>query len=636
MPTSLLSLIRRPLIIAVHVMLWIVALLWALELRFEGFPFPEPFASRLPRALLVLVGCRVVAFYLNGLFHGLWRYAGLPELKNLVRATTLASFAFIAVGFMVHAVQMPRTVYVAEWLAAVVMVGGVRFAIRMLRERRRPTSALAIPTLIVGAGDMGESLLRDVQRQLDSKWDVVGFLDDNPRKIGALVREVRVLGPADEATLRRVVTQRNVRLVVLAIPTVAGQRIREVLGICRSLGVQTKTVPSLSHRMTEPSVSAVRELSIDDLLRREPVQLDFDQIGSLLADRTVLVTGAGGSIGSELARQVLWFKPKQLILFDHNENALFHIERELLPQVQRTQLAAMVGDITDRERVEQVFSRFRPEIVLHAAAHKHVPMMERNSCEAVKNNVFGTLMVADAAHAAGAAAFVMISTDKAVNPTSVMGATKRVAEMLVQSRDSSSETRYVVVRFGNVLGSAGSVVPLFREQISRGGPITVTHPDMRRYFMTIPEAVQLVLQAGALAQGGEVFVLDMGEPVKIVDLARDLIELSGLQQEADIQIEFTGLRPGEKLFEELLLSGEAFDTTPHPKILVGRVQSPTADFAKRGIAALRSAADAGDDYAVRHALAALVPEAKLSNLVPEHATPELEGAPALDETAVAH
>jgi FlaA1/EpsC-like NDP-sugar epimerase len=611
--------------------LWVIALALAVELRFEGFP--EPYASRLVDAVMVLVACRIITFYMHGLFHGLWRYAGLPELKSLIRATTLASLGFVGVGAMLRGVQMPRSIYVGEWLASIVFVGGARFAIRMLRERKRPTSPLAVPTLIVGAGDMGESLLRDVQRQVESRWEIVGFLDDNRRKLGALVREVRVLGLADEATLRRVVEQHNVRLVVLAIPTVAGERIRELLSVCRSLGVQTKTVPSLSHRMTEVAFAALRELSIDDLLRREPVHLDLEQVAHFLAARTVIVTGAGGSIGSELSRQVLWFRPKQLILFDHDENALFHIERELLPHVQGTQLVVAMGDITDRERVEQVFLRYRPHVVLHAAAHKHVPLMERNACEAVKNNVFGTLVVADAAHAAGAAAFVMISTDKAVNPTSVMGATKRVAEMAVQSRNNASQTRHVVVRFGNVLGSAGSVVPLFREQIARGGPVTITHPEMRRYFMTIPEAAQLVLQAGALAAGGEIFVLDMGDPVKIVDLAYDLIELSGMRPDADIQIEFTGLRPGEKLFEELLFSGEAFDKTPHPKILVGRIQSPAPELIKTSLVALRHSANAGDDVATRHGLLALVPEANLAISEPGKVP---SSVPALDDTALAH
>ncbi len=614
--TSLPAWARRPIVVLVHLGLWTVGFAVSLQLRFDG-SISQPWRSRAPLALLVLLACRLVAYYVAGLFHGLWRYAGLPELKNLVQATTLASLAFVGIGTMVHESQMPRSVYVGEWLSAIVLVGGVRFAIRLFKERQRPRNPLATPTLIIGAGDAGESLLRDVQRHQDGKWEIVGFLDDDPHKLGASVREVRVLGPADEGTLRRQIEEQGIKLVVLAITTAPGKRIREVLGICRRLGVQTKTIPSLSHRMTtgEIDFDAIREVSIDDLLRREPVKLDVNQVESFIEGRTLLVTGAGGSIGSELVRQALWFKPKKILLFDHDENALYQIERELRAKDLTSEIVMLVGDITDRERVEAVFRRYRPEVVLHAAAHKHVPMMEKNVSEAVKNNVFGTQLVADAAHAFGAQAFAMISTDKAVNPTSVMGTSKRVAEMIIQGRAATSTTtRFVAVRFGNVLGSAGSVVPLFREQIARGGPVTVTHPDMRRYFMTIPEAAQLVLQAGALGGRGEIFVLDMGEPIKIVDLARDMIELSGLRPDIDIDIEFTGLRPGEKLFEELLLTGEAFDKTPHPKIVVGRIQSTPMDPLKRLLAKLRSAAEVGDDAAVRAGLAELVPEATLSGL----------------------
>jgi FlaA1/EpsC-like NDP-sugar epimerase len=623
------SQLRRILIISIHVALWTVALLIAIVLRFETVP--EFLYPQLPGALVVLLVLRVVAFFMHGLFHGLWRYAGLPELRNLIRATTTSTIVFVGAGTMFSGVRLPRSVYVGEWLVAILLMGGIRFAIRMVRERRQPLNPLAVRTLIVGAGDQGESLLRDVQRASNGKWEIVGFLDDDRSKQGALVREVRVLGPADEATLRRVVEQRGVRLVVLAIPRVAGARIRQILAVCRLLGVQTKTVPSIGHRMTEVEFSAIREVSIEDLLRREPVQLDVAQVASFVANRTLLVTGAGGSIGSELVRQALWFKPKRLVLFDRAENSLFHIERELA-SARDTEIVIAVGDINDRTRMEQVFRRHRPNVVLHTAAYKHVPTMEHNASEAVKNNVFGTLLVAEVAHVTGVEAFVMISTDKAVNPTSIMGATKRVAEMVIHSRNAHSDMRHVAVRFGNVLGSAGSVVPLFREQIARGGPVTVTHADMRRYFMTIPESAQLVLQAAALATGGELFVLDMGEPVKIVDLARDLIELSGLRPDVDIQIQFTGLRPGEKMFEELLLSGEAYDKTPHAKIMVGHIQSPPAEALKSALSALQAAADAGDDARIRRCLAALVPEAQLAGL-PDEAQQAQAGA-LLDRSAL--
>ena len=587
--------LRRAATIVAHLALWSAAFGLALELRFDG-AIPPPYNQTAYIALGVLLLARFVAFWATGLFHGLWRYSGLPELKNLLRSTTAATVVFIVVGAMARGAQMPRSIYIGEWLASIVLVGGVRFLIRMIRERgpiRHNPSAIA--TLIVGAGDAGESLLRDVHRAEQSKWEIIGFLDDDPSKGGALVRGIRVLGAADDATLRRVVEQRDVKLVVLALPTADGKRTREIVNVCRQVGVQTKTIPSLAHRIEGAlAFSALREIAIDDLLRREPVQLDVAQVENLLQSNTVLVTGAGGSIGSELARQALRFKPSKMLLFEHDENALFYIERELRQTFPEANIVPLIGDITDTARVQQVFAKYRPEVVVHAAAHKHVPMMEANPAEAVKNNVFGTAVVAQAARTYGVEAFVMISTDKAVNPKSVMGTTKRVAELIIQS-NAGAGTRFVAVRFGNVLGSAGSVVPLFREQIAKGGPVTVTHPEMRRYFMTIPEAAQLVLQAGALGEGGEIFLLDMGEPVRIVDLARDLIELSGLRPDVDIPIQFTGLRPGEKLFEELLLSGEAYDRTPHPKIVVGRFQPTSREALQRGLSALRAALESSDE-----------------------------------------
>ncbi len=593
--------------------LWAVGFLMALAIRFDGAtPQPEV-ADRLWASLAMLLATRVIVFYNMRQFHGLWRYAGIPELRSLVSATTLGTAGFAVAGLMIHSVQMPRSLYVGEWLTAVVLVGGFRFLFRVMRERVAGPRVDGVATLVIGAGDAGESLLRDVQRMREAKWTIVGFLDDNPLKAGALIRSVRVLGPADEQTLKRYVEMYDVKLVVLAMGS-DSKRLRELVGYCRALRVPTKTLPSVSDRIEEVGFRNLREVAIEDLLQREPVKLDVGQVESFLDGKTVLITGAGGSIGTELARQALRFNPALVLLFDHDENALFHIERELRAIHPSEKIKALIGDITDQGRVEWVFAHFRPNIVLHAAAHKHVPMMEGNPCEAVKNNVFGTIQVATAAHDHAAEAFVLISTDKAVNPTNVMGATKRIGEMVTQLRAQGSNTRFAAVRFGNVLGSAGSVVPIFREQIAKGGPVVVTHPDVTRYFMTIPEATQLVLQAGALGGTGEIFILDMGEPVKIVNLARDLIELSGLTPDVDIQIEFSGLRPGEKLFEELLHNAESFDKTPHPKIKVGRFQPVGRDMLTRGLTALERAAHEPDALKVRQILADLVPEAKLSGL----------------------
>ncbi len=605
--------VRRVIVVGYHLVLWAVAFQLALQLRFDG-DVPQPWASRQWQVLALLVSIRLIAFYRLGLFHGLWRYAGMPELKSIAWATTLPTIACFALGMAVDSLRMPRTIYLGEWLASIVLVGGSRFAIRLIRERTRAgvQNPDAINTLIVGAGDAGDSLVRDIQRTEDGRWRIKGFLDDNTAKTGALVRGIRVLGTADAETLGRMITEHGIGLVVLAIPAADGTRLRQIVQVCRRMGVRTKTMPSLADRIEgQLPLAALREIAIEDLLRRAPVKLDTAQVEEFVEDRVVLVTGGAGSIGSELARQVLRFRPEKLLLLDHNENGLFHIERELRALGSDAEIHALIGDISDARRVAQVFARFRPAVVFHAAAHKHVPLMEANPAEAVKNNIFGTQVVADAAHEHGARAFVMVSTDKAVNPTSVMGASKRIAEMVIQARAASSKTRFVAVRFGNVLGSAGSVVPLFREQIAKGGPVQVTHPDMQRYFMTIPEAAQLVMQAGALGNGGEIFLLDMGQPVKIVDLARDLIELSGLRPDVDIQIDFTGVRPGEKLFEELLHDHEAFDETPHPKIVVGRYPAAVPESVSRELGTLRALIVGGDEKAIRRAIGHVVPEARL-------------------------
>jgi FlaA1/EpsC-like NDP-sugar epimerase len=419
--------------------------------------------------------------------------------------------------------------------------------------------------------------------------------------------------------LREWIQKREVKVVIFADGFDA-VRTRELARLCLTMGALPRHLSNLHDRLSakpgQKSTAALREIAVEDLLGREPVKLDVGQVENMVKGRVLLVTGAAGSIGSELCRQALRFQPQSLLLFDTNENGLFFLERELREAFPKAELFPLVGDIGDERRVEDVFRRFHPEVVLHAAAHKHVPMMEANACQAVKNNVFGTQVVADAADRYDAKAFVLVSTDKAVRPTSVMGATKRGAEMVVQKQAHGSKTRFVAVRFGNVLGSAGSVVPIFKEQIAKGQPLTITHPEMTRFFMTIPEAAQLVLQAGALGSTGDVYLLDMGKAVKIIDLARDIIELSGLRPGVDVEIKFTGLRPGEKLHEELLLEDEAFDHTPHPKIKVGRIQLPPRVVLIAALRKLEMAVAFGNEPLARKALSELVTEAKLK-LLPE-------------------
>lgn len=602
---------RRTLVALAHTVIWTGSLLGAYLLRFDG-RIPAVHAMNLVYGLPLLLAARLAVFWQAGLFHGLLRYSGMPEARALLRATTIASVVFAGVGFLAQPLLQPRSVYVGEWLLALLAAGALRMSVRLVNERSsRPRGAGAAEqrVLVLGAGDAAESLLRDVERAHRDGMKVVGLLDDDVARQGTSLRGVPVLGPIDEPTLRRHAGE--VSAVVLAIPTASGARNRAIVAMCRGVGLEVKTIPSVQQIVSgEVRVSMLRDVAIEDLLRREPVRLDEASMANLLRGRRVLITGAAGSIGSELARQAARFDPSDVALLDHNENGLFFLDRELRSLFPRLSLRTCIGDIKDARRIRDVIREARPHVILHAAAHKHVPVVEANVGEAVKNNVLGTRVVAELADAFGVETFVMISTDKAVNPTSVMGATKRVAEMLVQSLAERSRTRFIAVRFGNVLGSAGSVVPIFREQIAAGGPVLVTHPEMRRYFMTIPEATQLVLQAAAIAQGGEIFVLDMGEPVKIVDLARDMIRMSGFEPDVEMPIVFTGLRPGEKLFEELFHESEGYEATRHPKILVGRIARVPFETLQAGVDALVVALDEGEG-AIRSRLSELVPEGTL-------------------------
>jgi len=553
------------------------ALAWMLAywLRFN-FDIPEQYFLSMTSGLTWVMPLYAAVFAVLGVHRGMWRYVSVKDLQRIVLAVALAAALVGAGVFMLQLRDVPRSVLILQPLLLIMAMGGTRFAYRAWREHQLygHIHLEGEPVLILGAGDAAVMLLRELKRS--EEWRVVGLLDDETGKHGRAIDGVPVLGRLGEVAEHS--TRLQVKNVIIAMPSASAGVRRRAAEAAAAAGLTVLTVPAIDDLLSgRVAISQLRKVELEDLLGREVVKLDSEGLHRLLGGRTVLVTGAGGSIGSELARQIARFAPKRLVLFEQSEYALYQIEQEFARQMPETAVACVVGDAKDTARLDVVFGQYRPEVVFHAAAYKHVPLMENeNAWEAVRNNVLGTLRVAEAAQRHGVAEFVFISTDKAVNPTNVMGASKRLAEMVCQGLQQPGGTRYVMVRFGNVLGSNGSVIPKFREQIARGGPVTVTHPDIVRYFMSIPEAAQLVLQAGLMGQGGEVFVLDMGEPVKIVDLARDMIRLSGLAEE-DIRIVFTGLRPGEKLYEELLADGEHTLPTPHPKLRIAKAQaSPSA------------------------------------------------------------
>jgi len=527
--------------------------------------------ARLPWVLAV----HTIVFWIFGPYRGLWRYASLPDLQRILVAVGVAALAVPAsMSLFRIGTDVPRSVYLIAPVLLASAMSGSRLLYRAWREGRllgvvwHPE---ADPVLVLGAGAAASALLRDLAHS--RQWRIVGLLDDDPVKQGREIQGVKVIGRLErvaEAAKRYAVSQ-----TVIAMPGASHAARKRAMDLCAAAELQVMTVPALGDIVSgKVSVSALRNVELDDLLGRDPVRLDDAGLRGLLEGKRVLVTGAGGSIGAELCRQIARFAPAELVLFEISEFSLYAIEQEFRDRFPQVPVAAVIGDAKSRLRISEVFVRHAPQVVFHAAAYKHVPLMEEgNAAEAVANNVLSTVTLARAANAAGTEKFVLVSTDKAVNPTNVMGASKRLAEMLLQAEQARSRTQCVIVRFGNVLGSNGSVIPRFREQIARGGPVTVTHPEIQRYFMSIPEAAQLVLQAALMGKGGEIFVLDMGEPVKIVDLAKQLIRLSGFS-ESDIKIVYTGLRPGEKLYEELLADAEKTLPTPHPKLRVAKAVAP--------------------------------------------------------------
>ncbi|WP_338751863.1 nucleoside-diphosphate sugar epimerase/dehydratase [Bacillus sp. FJAT-52991] len=551
-------------------------------------------------AVLAIVAGLVCSYQLfasrNHLYKKAWSFASIGELMVLFQTITLSVISMIPIHFITTQ-QVNLRLYVVIWMALMLLIGGSRFSIRVLRDMVLLQDKSKKRTLIVGAGDAGAMVVRQLQREHDTDLQPVVFVDDDKRKHRLEILGVPVGG--NIANIQETVQDYDIEHIIIAIPSLNKKEINKIYQACLETNKQTQIVPKIEELILGKfSVHQWQDVCPEDLLAREPIELATDHIAEAISDKVVLVTGAGGSIGSEICRQIANFTPSKLLLLGHGENSIYTIEMELKEKYKELiHIIPVIADIQDRERMLQVMKQYKPDIIYHAAAHKHVPLMEENPHEAVKNNIIGTKNVAEAAAQYEVESFVMVSTDKAVNPTSVMGATKRVAEMIVQNMNSRGKTKFVAVRFGNVLGSRGSVIPLFKKQIGKGGPVTVTHPEMERYFMTIPEASRLVIQAGTLANGGEIFVLDMGKPVKIVDLAKNLIKLSGFTTE-EIGIHFTGIRPGEKLYEELLNANEVHEEQVHPKIHIGKAMMQDME----GIAYLLATFMTMDGHTLAHLL----------------------------------
>ncbi len=576
---ALLLRVRRPMIVIAHIIAFAASLMLSF-LVVQNMQFRAEWLELYPALLMLFLIIKLPVFGLFKQYRGWWRYVGISDLLGIFGASLVSTFIIVVLWFAIGNIPAVRIslpsglerpaegVCIADMFATVFMLGGLRIIIRLYFEEFRTAEAGRLKRfLIVGAGNAGEALLREILRMPVTQYDVVGLIDNDSVKQGTHIHGIPILGTVEQ--MPEICEERKIEEIAIAMPSASPQQLRRVIQVCEGTKIRFRIVPSITDIASgKLRVSQIRDVDINDLLGREAVKLDMDQIEAFAKDKTILVTGAGGSIGSEMCRQLCNFNPKLLLLVEQAENPLFYIERELRKQFTAVNIEAIICNITDKIRVDEILGDYKPQVIIHAAAHKHVPLMELNAKEAIKNNILGTQIVADAADNYNAANFVMISTDKAVNPTSIMGSSKRIAEMYIQDLSRTSETHFVTVRFGNVLGSDGSVVPIFKKQIAEGGPVTVTHPEMKRYFMTVPEASQLVLQAASMGKGGEIFVLEMGEPVKIVDLARELITLSGFRPGEDIEMIFTGPRSGEKLFEELSIEGEDMQRTRHPKISI--------------------------------------------------------------------
>ncbi len=599
----------------------------AFLLRFN-FQIPALHNHIALQVLPSVIAVKIIVFYYFSLYRGMWRYTSIVDLFNIIRASVLSTFIiFFFIIFIYNIRSFSRSVFVIDSILTILFVSGSRICIRLYFELKsnggingglvyRLRGKLknrkdAVNLLIIGAGNTGEKIFREIMDNAALKYNVVGFLDDNPSKLNKRIHGIPVIGTTNE--LNSMAQRFDAREILIAVPSATSAEMRKIVEKCRNSGLPFKTLPGIGELINgRISISAIRDVAYRDLLGRKIVHMEEERIGSYIAGKRILITGAGGSIGSELCRQLCRFNPKAIILFDQAESPLYDIDLELRTNFPRTEIIPVLGDIRNGKRLLKTFEFHSPDNVFHAAAYKHVPMLEIHPEEAVMNNIAGTKNIINIAAASGVKRFVLVSTDKAVRPANVMGATKRITELMVQGCGKHcagySETRFITVRFGNVVGSVGSVIPLFKKQIQQGGPVTITHPDVTRYFMTIPEASQLILQAGAMGKGREIFILKMGKPVKIADMAKDLIKLSGLEPDKDIKIEYIGLRPGEKLYEELITKGEDIVPTEHGKIMV--LKSASFDYKQLNadIDRLIETAQARNEKEIRKMLKKIVPE----------------------------
>ena len=604
------KLLRTALLVAVDIAFVNLAVFLALYMRVEfkhGMFVDSPFLSNLARYAPIHTIVAIAVFRLFKMYSSMWQFASVDDVMRIAGAS-LCTVLLHVFGMFLCGFSMPRSLpainFVLLFLLTCVSRLSPRVVGNILKRAKGRTNLRR--TMLIGAGEAGSTILNEFQTSIHSRNNVVCIIDDDPSKVGQYLHGVRIVGTREaipECARRYAVDD-----IVLAIPTASNRSKRELLTLCQKTGCHIKTLPALYQLANgDVSIQQIRNVQVEDLLGRDSVNVDLSHIDRYVRGKVVLVTGGGGSIGSELCRQLVRYQPKQLIIFDIYENNAYEIQQELRRNVPGFEPVVLIGSVRDRDRVNSVFETYHPDLVYHAAAHKHVPLMEDSPNEAIKNNVFGTLNVAQAADRYGASRFILVSTDKAVRPTNVMGASKRICEMIIQMMDQHSETGFVAVRFGNVLGSNGSVIPLFKEQIEKGGPVTVTHKDIIRYFMTIPEAVSLILQAGAYAAGGEIFVLDMGDPVRIDDLARNMIRLSGFEPDVDIEVVYTGLRPGEKLYEELLLDEEGLEKTKNELIYIGHPIEFDETAFREGLESLREEAADNSDH-IREAIKRMVPE----------------------------